>query len=222
MLLWEALRVRPGNPRGVSSVIAVGIVRTGQLPLGGRCSAVTKSGRRCRGRARNDTEFCPFHDPTVSEERRRQIASRGGRNHHRLARMPDGYLRKLTSRWAVGEAMDRLYREVRLGVVTAEMGTVLLSVLTRILDSGLYHAGRAKAPSSRRAKADRIRPKLNELLTHAERAAWRKAVVDAPALAAQAETCPRPAHHPASSPASERQGPDVVGSPGNVALQVAS
>jgi hypothetical protein len=90
----------------------------------------------------------------------------------RLSHLPDGYLRKLTNRTAVGHAMDRLYREVRLDVVTPEMGKVLLDVLTRILDSGLVAEGRCP----QRTKAARIRPKLNDLLTRKERTAWRRAV----------------------------------------------
>jgi hypothetical protein len=189
MLLWETLYVRPekrqrdGNGNGTTNS------RTRRLPFDRRCSALTKSGKRCRGRIREGTEFCPFHDPAVSRERRRQIASKGGRRRRRLAHLPDGYLRRLTSRRAVGDAMDRLYREVRLGVITPEMGTVLFRVLTRILDSGLCDSAPTRVGSSGRSKTDRIRPKLSELLTRAERTAWRRAVANA-----------QPAVDPAASP----------------------
>ena len=102
--------------------------------------------------------------------------------------LPDGYLRKLTSRRAVGEAMDRLYREVRLGVLTPEMGAVLFGILTRILDSDLLASGPPKRPSSRRSKAEKIRPKLRQLLTRADRAAWQAAVANAPAESADAKS----------------------------------
>lgn len=186
-LLWEALRtvpeVRPGSP---SNNGTEGL-RIQRLRFDKRCTAVTKSGRRCRGRIRGDSDFCPFHDPAVPRERRREIAAKGGKSRHRLARLPDGYLRKLTSRRAVGEAMDRLYREVRLGILTPEMGAVLFGILTRILDSDLLASGPPKRPSSR-SKAEKIRPKLRQLLTRADRAAWQAAVANAPVESADAKS----------------------------------
>ena len=116
----------------------------------------------------------------MTSERRKSNAAKGGRSHHRLSNLPDGYLRKLTSRRAVGDAMDRLYREVRLGVITPEMGSVLFGILTRIMDSGLCDGGVPRTKPSTRSKADRIRPQLADLLTRAERRAWRKAVASAP------------------------------------------
>ena len=105
--------------------------------------------------------------------------SAGGRQRQRLARLPDGFLRRLTTRRAVGEAMDRLYREVRLARITPEMGTVLFGVLTRILDAGLCDSGNGNAPASAKSAADSIRPKLSALLTRSERTAWRRAVIAA-------------------------------------------
>ena len=72
--------------------------------------------------------------------------------------------------------MDRLYREVRLGIITPEMGTVLFKIVTRLLDAGLCDAGPGNNASSGRSRADRIRPKLSELLTRTERTAWRRAI----------------------------------------------
>ena len=76
--------------------------------------------------------------------------------------------------------MDRLYREVRLGIITPEMGAVLFNIVTRLLDAGLCDAGPGQNASSGRSRADRIRPKLSELLTRTERAAWRRAIANAP------------------------------------------
>jgi len=183
MLLWETLTLQrtEEGPSGADDSSATIVTR--RLPFDRRCAAMTKAGKRCRGKIREGTEFCPFHDPTLSDKRRQALAAKGGRSHHRLARLPDGYLRKLTSRSAIGHAMDRLYREVRLGVVTPQMGTVLFNILTRLLDSGLSDEGAAAqgSPRSSRSKADRVRPKLSQLLTHAERRAWREAVASAPA-----------------------------------------
>lgn len=179
-LLWESLRAEPAEkspPTMRPANRAGGNVR---LPFDRRCAALTRSGKRCKGRIRNEGEFCPFHDPALAEQRKRQLAqARVARQRNSLAHLPDGYLRKLTDRRAVGQAMDRLYREVRLGRVTVEMGNVLFGILARLMDSGLIPDGRDEA-AWRRTKARRLRPKLSELLTTAERQAWRKAVADAP------------------------------------------
>jgi len=60
------------------------------------------------------------------------------------------------------------------------MGQVLFEVLCRILDSGL--ADRLSKPirGKRRGKAEKVRPKLSELLTRAEASAWRQAISQAP------------------------------------------
>jgi hypothetical protein len=174
MLLWEALSVSteqaPAKPTTGQSFQACAV----RLPYDKRCAALTKSGTRCRGRIRNGSDFCVFHDPELAARRRRRPSATGQRR-RRLTHLPDGYLRKLTGTAAVGEAMDRLYREVRLGAITTEMGEVLFNILTRMLDSGLVATG----PCPERTRAARLRPKLSELLTRGERAAWRKAVNNA-------------------------------------------
>ncbi len=181
MLLWERLIVPANGDTKEALPTDRDIIRIHRLPYDKRCSAITKYGHRCRGRIRRGKEVCPFHDPSVSAERRRRIAAKGGRSHHRLSRLPDGYLRRLSSRRGVGEAMDRLYRELRLGLVTPEMASVLFNILTRMLDSGLCDSGVGRVRSSGRSRADRLRPKLGRMLTRAERAAWREAVANAPA-----------------------------------------
>lgn len=75
--------------------------------------------------------------------------------------------------------MDRLYREIRLGIITPEMGRVMFSVLNRILESGLADQG-GVPKNIQRTKAERLRPKLGMLLTRSEKSAWRKAVAHAP------------------------------------------
>jgi len=173
MILWEALRRthRP-SPRKDQFQPAC------RLPYEKRCAAATKSGHRCRGTIQSGSEFCAFHDPVLAEKRRQALAKARRDPRRRLSHLPDGYLRKLNSRAAVGEAMDRLYRELRLGTVTPEMGAVLFGILTRILDAELFKSPHAK-PNGR-ARADRLRPKLTDMLTRAERAAWRRAVANAP------------------------------------------
>ena len=178
MLFWEWLSVEPSGSRAaVPGTATEGLKR---LPFDHRCSAITKAGRRCKGRICQGGDFCAFHDPAITREQRRRNGAKGGRVSRHLATLPGGYLSKLTTRRAIGDAMDRLYREVRSGLVTPEMGNVLFSVLTRLLDAGLWRDGKIPVRPNGRSRAERIRPKLAELLTVSERKAWRRAVANAP------------------------------------------
>lgn len=176
MLLWEHLARFAGISVEQPPTAEAPPRMSKRLPYDTRCAMVTKSGRRCKGRIRNGADFCALHDPAVAEKRR--SASSKPRQSHPLSKLPDGYLRKLSTRASIGGAMDRLYREVRLGLVTPEMGNVLFGILTRLMDSGLLDQGRT--PKSNRGRADRLRPKLADLLTRAERAAWERALAKAP------------------------------------------
>lgn len=179
MVLWEMLNAKPCNrevEQRSSNNFAGGVKR---LPFDRRCAARTKAGRRCRGRIRKESDFCFFHDPTVSELQRRRDASKGGRSNKRQLQVPGGYLRGLTSTRAAGNAMDRLYREIRSGVVTPEMGQILFQILTRVMESN-FGGCKSEAPLSPRTKAARLRPQVAAALTQAERRAWRRAVAKAP------------------------------------------
>ncbi len=178
-LLWETLAGGSSSKKRRKAMSDGKASRPPRLPFDTRCAGLTRAGKRCKGRIKAQSEFCSFHDPAMTAEDRKRNAAMGGRSRTNLAHVPGGYLRKLHSLRAVGDAMDRLYREVRLGIVTPEMGAVLFRILTRILDAGLYIKKTEGVPS-RRAKAVKIRPKLAELLTPEERRAWRKAVASAP------------------------------------------
>ncbi|MCH7885720.1 MAG: hypothetical protein IIC01_10775 [Planctomycetes bacterium] len=179
MLLWEFLTAPIENETEKSDQKSAIAPRRRRLPYETRCSAITKAGRRCRGRIHKGSELCIFHDPVVAAKRQQRLAAKRRPGNRRLTHLPDGYLRKLSNRRSVGNAMDRLYREVRLGIITPEMGNVMFGILTRIIDSNLISD--APAPGSvDRSKAGRIRPKLSALLTRAERMQWRRAVANAP------------------------------------------
>ena len=175
MLLWEALIVRGKEHHTNGSDGHRATDKAPRLPYDTRCAAITKSGTRCRGRIHKSGDYCVFHDPEIVAKRR-QRSTGAAKRHRRLSHLPDGYLRKLTSITAVGNAMDRLYREVRLGTITPEMGRVLFGILTRLQDSGLAKTG----PCPDRTRAARLRPKLADLLTRRERMAWEKAIAPKP------------------------------------------
>lgn len=179
MLLWEAL-TKLRAPENETAARPEDLLCPQRLPYDKRCATITKSGKRCRGRIRNGSEHCALHDPAVVEARSHRRVTSKTIARRRLSHLPDGYLRKLSNRAAVGEAMDRLYRELRLGIVSPEMGTVMFTILTRLMDSGLVDSGAVAIASRRRGRADRLRPKLAELLTRGERMAWKRAVVSAP------------------------------------------
>lgn len=197
MLLWEHLGILDRIPSDNGETPKV-TQQTKRLPFDMRCLAVTKSGRRCKGRVLPHREHCVCHDPEAIAKRRASAARSRGRS--KLARLPEGYLRRISDRRSVGQAMDRLYREIRLGIITPDMGRVLFDVLTRLLDSGLADLDATpRAPG--RSKAARLRPKVAELLTRAERRAWKTAVEAAPSalvedqpqpVKRQVEKTPRP------------------------------
>jgi len=180
MLFWEKLNAIPTiqSPSGVEPGNLAG--GNQRLPFDQRCAARTKDGGRCHGKVRANCDYCVFHDPAVIAKRKQSLKDPEKRRRRSLARMPDGYLRKLTSRHAVGQAMDRLYREIRLELITPEMGYVMFRILTRLMDDGLCHDDTGLQNAWNRTKAARMRPKLSDLMTRAERRAWRKAVERAP------------------------------------------
>ena len=95
MLFWEALGSRRCRKANRVNTVDPFVLRSARLPYDKRCVAMTRSGRRCRGRIREGSEFCSFHDPEVSQRQRQHNAANGGRRRAFLSHIPDGYLRKL-------------------------------------------------------------------------------------------------------------------------------
>ncbi len=180
MLFWELLQKKSAGSHtkqtAQRNTVAASTLR---LPFDTRCSAITKLGKQCKGRVRSGRDWCPFHDPEIIARRQQNRSSPARKTRLKLTHLPDGYLRKIKDRTSVGHAMDRLYREIRLGIITPEMGRVMFSVLNRILESGLADQG-GSPKNIQRTKAERLRPKLGMLLTRSEKSAWRKAVAHAP------------------------------------------
>lgn len=179
MLLWEALAAER-KAREAANGVAEPVRLTRRLPFDQRCAALKKDGRRCKCRRYRELETCLFHDPTFRERLRAQMSDRRLVIRRKLSHIPDGYLRKLSNRSSVTDAMDRLYREVRLGIITPAMGGVLFEILSRLLDSGLLDVDKGKAAPTRVTKADRLKLKMKEVLTRGERSAWRRVVAEAP------------------------------------------
>ncbi len=177
MLFWEAVNGKKRRKRAL--VDELGLGQGLRLPYDNRCRGTTKVGKRCRARIREGSEYCVFHDPEVPGDVRRRIAAKGGKSKRRLSHIPGGYLRPLTERSSIAKAMDRLYREVRLGVLTPEMGRVLFDILCRLLDTDFSESGSAPA-TRRRDSVYRQRGKLEDLLQPQDLEAWDNAVARAP------------------------------------------
>ena len=166
-LLWEALRlpvVEAGNTGTVSGCRTGGLKR---LPFDSRCVARTKDGRRCRCKARAGSDYCPFHDPSITAETRRAKARKAAQSRRARPALPKGYPRRLNTPEAARVALERLYLETRAGLVTPRQARALLQIINRLLDSlpdhgsaGLTVPGLADTPSrggQRRSGADRPR-----------------------------------------------------------------
>jgi hypothetical protein len=187
MLLWEQMRElkrvskqQPEKKFDDATKVPVIAPKPPRSQFDKRCAAKTKYGRQCRARIVEGSDFCSFHNPNMTKDQRRRNAAKGGRSNRNLSHVLDGYLRPLNNEEAVGQAMDRLYREVRLGKVTPDMGRVLLVILVRLLREGF---AKPKDPKRdfKKTKAYRFGRKLDALLTEKEKNAWQRAVNKAPA-----------------------------------------
>jgi hypothetical protein len=102
-----------------------------RLPYDKKCTAITRTGRRCRARARSGSEFCAFHAPEMTTEQRQANAAKGGKSRRRQLSLMSRQLRSLSTPASVNRAMEKLYKEVRAGVISPEMGRTLLDIVMR-------------------------------------------------------------------------------------------
>jgi hypothetical protein len=136
-LLWERMKTvlaNFANQQSTNGHHPVGV--PGQLvraPGDCRCVARRKDGQRCRGRIREGSDYCLFHDPAITPEQRRAMSVRGAENRRRL-QLPKGYPRRLDSAQAVERAMHRLYAEIRTGHVDLQTGRTLLDILQHLVE----------------------------------------------------------------------------------------
>lgn len=143
-LLWERMSggivVEPRKTKGANGSNGNGsnghggnghstIQRPPRLPGDTRCIARCKSGQRCRGRIRGQSDYCFFHDPAITPEQRRAMVGSAAGSRRPRVQLPPGYPRRLNSRRAVQRAMDQLYGEIRTGVVDAQRGRALFDIL---------------------------------------------------------------------------------------------
>ncbi|GJM25656.1 MAG: hypothetical protein DHS20C16_20710 [Phycisphaerae bacterium] len=158
MLLWEAVS---GNdvtkPPAQSKVKAIS-TRPRSLRVSDRCGAQTRVGRRCRCRKANGSDFCNFHDPEISARIRAASAAKRDARKQQLAALPEGYLKTLANTDGIVNALETVYREVRLGVISTRTASVLLAIVDRMIayDKLISTVGRRRTTKLQRAKELRM------------------------------------------------------------------
>jgi len=148
MLLWETILSTRHTGKAV------------RLPGDKRCAGITKAGTRCKGRSRNGSQYCIFHDPSIDLAARRRAAGNKPKAKRRTQYHLDGVASRLTTRQGITAALDRLYNDTRAGLVAPETGQVLFNALERLLEA--YNKTRAAKTSSGqdRSRAARLCRKL--------------------------------------------------------------
>ncbi len=166
MLLWEAVGgKKPQQSSTKSGVVrAVTTRRLRSIQAEDRCSALTRIGRRCRCRRARGSEFCNFHDPEIAAQIRERARLKREDKKRQLALLPDGFVKSLNSVDGIATALDSLYREVRLGVVSPRTASVMLAIIDRLLVYEKLVATVGKRRVTKRQRAFEVRQQLAEVL----------------------------------------------------------
>jgi hypothetical protein len=139
MLFWEKILSTRNNGKPV------------RLPGVTRCAAVTKAGRRCRGKVRPDSPYCVFHDPQIDLSSRRRANSRKPRLVRPTRYHLPGVASRLTTRKGITAALDRLYNDTREGQISPQTGLVLFGMLEHLLAA--YNKSRPKRTPHQRDRS---------------------------------------------------------------------
>lgn len=164
MLLWEAVgnkNLRSGSKQATVQVIST---RVRSMQATDRCTANTRVGRQCRCRRAKGSNFCAFHDPEISARIRAKAKAKREARKRQLAALPEAYIKTLASPEGIGTALEHLFREVRLGVVSPRTAQVMLAIVDRLLayDRLLKTVGPRKA--NRKLRALEVRQQVMHLL----------------------------------------------------------
>lgn len=164
-LLWEAVgNSKPISNRGKAGVVQPISTRIRSMQRVDRCSARTRAGRQCRCRKANGSEFCNFHDPEIAARIREAARAKREKRKQCLANLPEGYPKSLNSNDGIATALDTLYREVRLGVVSPRTASVMLSIIDRLLVYDKLVATHGRRKTSKKLRAQEVRQQLLEVI----------------------------------------------------------
>ncbi len=150
MLLWETLRRSCGQQSRI------------RLPGDLRCTAIKKSGLRCKGRVIRESELCAFHDPDARVARDQRPRPQRKTQYHL-----DGIPSRLTTRKGITLALDRLYNDTRTGLISPDAGQALFTMLERLMDAHLETRRRQNGRLDR-SRAAKLRRRLAKTYIAAE------------------------------------------------------
>jgi len=133
MLLWEAVGGKKVPKQGVPTKVQPISTRLRGIQASDRCEAITRSGRRCRCRRAAESQFCNFHDPEIAARIRECARQKRAERQAALAGLPSEYMKSLSTVDGIVGALDGLFREVRLGVVSPRTAGIMLSIIDRLM-----------------------------------------------------------------------------------------
>ena len=162
MLLWEAVGgKKPQHQQSKNApkpIITTRRLRSVQPD--DRCTATTRIGRRCQCRRAKDSVYCNFHDPEISARIREKARQKREERKAQLANLPDGYMKSLNTADGIASALDNLYREVRLGVVSPRTAQVMLAIIDRLLVYEKLLADNGRRRVNKKQRGQEIREQL--------------------------------------------------------------
>ena len=164
MLLWEAVGGKKVPKKGVHTVAQPISTRLRSMQSTDRCEAMTRSGRRCRCRKAADSQFCNFHDPEISARIREAARQKREERKQQMAALPTEYTKSLASVDGITQALDCLFREVRLGVVSPRTAGMMLSIIDRVLVHDKLVREHGPRRVSKRVRALEVREQLAGVL----------------------------------------------------------
>lgn len=160
MLLWEAVGGKKVPKQGVPTKVQPISTRVRGMQAPDRCEAVTRAGRRCRCRKAAESKFCNFHDPEIAARIRECARQKRAERQAALAGLPTEYMKSLGSVDGIIGALDGLFREVRLGVVSPRTAGIMLSIIDRLMIYDKLVSEGAKRRVSKRLRAHEVRAQL--------------------------------------------------------------
>ncbi len=163
-LLWEAARESSMKKDGKPTVVQPISSRLRGMQSPDRCTATTRIGRRCRCRKAQGSEFCCFHDPVISAQIREKAQAKREAKKRELSSLPEGYLKTLTSMDGISSALDRLYREVRLGIVSPRTAGIMLAIVDRLLEHDKLVSSGGQRRTSKKLRAKEVRKEVGVAL----------------------------------------------------------
>ncbi|HRX86142.1 MAG TPA: hypothetical protein P5572_14065 [Phycisphaerae bacterium] len=195
MLLWEAVGGKKVPKQGVPTKVQPISTRLRGMQANDRCEAMTRSGRRCRCRKATESKFCNFHDPEISARIRERARQKRAERQAALAGLPTEYMKSLGSVDGIIGALDGLFREVRLGVVSPRTAGIMLSIIDRLMIYDKLVSEGAKRRVSKRLRAHEVRSQLAAVIEEMKLPAPQRQVKQVAATASPAPVQRRIAQH---------------------------